>query len=295
MLPFGSHSTVPSSYPAARTAATRIYDHLARHLSAANQQGEEVTEGPDVDAIEAMIETAFWASLRREEGYLPRISLAFVAPRAVEWPLMFGRRLPLAAEPLTRLGPAVERPGIHLGVWREGGQFCVWGATRRLPPFSFVIEVVAPGLLVVKHSRGGESEKFVNVAVLQGDQVKVIDEESARSLDCPDLLRSLFGIDNQRESFDLANPLINLAISMRAHGRGGSLLVVPADSESWRESVAQPVLYDVVPPFSVLANLMRDRVSGNQGQGWAEALRQAVGTVAGLTAVDGATIMTDNY
>jgi hypothetical protein len=49
------------------------------------------------------MDAAFWASLRREEGYMPRMSLAFVAPEKVKWPLMFERRLPLAAQPLTRL------------------------------------------------------------------------------------------------------------------------------------------------------------------------------------------------
>src|SRR2546430_2483883 len=83
--------------------------------------------------------------------------------------------------------------GIHLGVWREGEQFYVWGATRNLPAFCVVLEVVAPGLLVVKHSRGDESEKFVNIAVLQGDEIKMIDEKSASLPDCPDLLTSLLG------------------------------------------------------------------------------------------------------
>jgi hypothetical protein len=40
-----------------------------------------------------MIEVAFWASLRREEGYMPRISIAFVAPEAVRWPSIFERWL----------------------------------------------------------------------------------------------------------------------------------------------------------------------------------------------------------
>jgi hypothetical protein len=136
------------AYPAARTAAARIHAHFMRHV-ATIQVGRKSVAVPDTETIEAMIEAAFWASLRREEGYMPRISLAFVAPEAVRGPLMFERRLPLAAQPLTRLGPAVERPGIHLGVWRDDEQFFVWGATRNLPPFCAVLEVVAPGLVVV--------------------------------------------------------------------------------------------------------------------------------------------------
>jgi hypothetical protein len=284
------------AYPAARAAAARIRAHFARHLAAsAAHQDAEAKAMPDTAAIEAIIEAAFWASLRREEGYTPRISLAFLPPETVKGPLMFERRLPLAAQPLTRLAAAVERPGIHLGVWRDGEQFFVWGATRNLPAFCVVLEVIAPGLLVIKHSRGDESEKFVNVAVLQGDEIKMIDEQSARLPDCPDLLTSLLGFDTQHASSESVSVLIRLAVSMRAHGRGGSLLVVPSNAELWRESLAQPVQYALVPPFSALAELMEGREAGPAGHLWVDALRRAVEGVAGLTAVDGATVINDRY
>jgi hypothetical protein len=284
------------AYPAARAAAARIHAHFARHIAAhSSHQGIHAATVPDTGAIEAIIDTAFWASLRREEGYMPRISLAFVAPETVKWPLTFERRLPLAAQPLTRLSPAVERPGIHLGVWRDGEQLFVWGATRSLPKNCLVLEVIAPGLLVVKHSRGDESEKFVNVAVLQGDEIKMIDEQSARLPDCPDLLTLLLGFDTQHASSGSVSVLIHLAISMRAHGRGGSLLVVPAKTDVWRESVMQPLQYAVVPPFSALAELMQNRNSDEPDRRWLDALTRAVEGVAGLTAVDGATVITDQY
>ncbi len=278
------------AYPAARDAAARIRAHFVRHLA---QQARDPVAAPAIDAIEAIIEAAFWASLRREEGYLPRISLALVEPDSVPSSLRFERPLPLAAQPLTRLAPAVERPGIHLGVWRDDGQFYVWGATRNLPAFCIVLEVIAPGLLVVKHSRG-ESGKFVNVAVLEGDEVKMIDEESARLPDCPDLLTSLLGFDTQHVSNESVSILIRLAISMRAHGRGGSLLVVPSQSERWRESVLHPVLYALVPAFSVLADLALDAAIAPDRR-WVDPLQRAIDGVAGLTAVDGATIITSRY
>jgi hypothetical protein len=286
---------IQPAYPAARAAALRIGAHFARHLVAPQpQQGRKAAAVPDAAAIEAIIEAAFWASLRREEGYMPRISLALVAPETVQGSLKFERRLPLAAQPLTRLSPAVERPGIHLGVWQEGEQFFVWGATRHLPAFCLVLEVISPGLLVVKHSRADESEKFVNVAVLQGDEVKMIDEQAARLPGCPDLLTSLLGFDTQHASGESVSLLIHLAVSMRAHGRGGSLLVVPSKTDLWRESVVQPVLYALVP-FSALAELLQERVAKDADRRWADALRRAVDGVAGLTAVDGATVISDQY
>ena len=283
------------AYPAARQAAARICFHFERHISGfAPHQVGPAFEVPDAIAVEAMIEAAFWASLRREEGYIPRISLAFVAPEAVNQPLRFERQLPLAAQPLTRLAPAVERPGIHLGVWRDSRQFFVWGATRNVPPFCLVLEVIAPGLLVVKHSRH-ESEKFANLAVLHGEEIKVIDESFTHLPDCPDLLASLLGDDPQQFSSESAGLLSRLAISMRAHGRGGSLLVVPAETQLWRESMARPVLYSVLPPFSALAELIHNRDARRADRHRADALRSAVDAVAGLTAVDGATVISDRY
>ena len=66
-----------------------------------------------------MVDAAFWASLQREEGYPPEISLAVLPPERALRPLMFAGALPLGPRALARLAPAVQRPGIHLGVWRE--------------------------------------------------------------------------------------------------------------------------------------------------------------------------------
>ena len=84
----------------------------------------------DTEDVAALIEAAFWASLRREEGYVPRISLALVAPDEVRDGMRFEKSLPLTAEPLTKLSGAAERPGIHLGVWREGGELRVGTSPR---------------------------------------------------------------------------------------------------------------------------------------------------------------------
>lgn len=283
------------AFPAAHAAAAQIRAHFERHIpTKPRRNGKRVAVAPDPAAIEAIIEAAFWASLRREEGYVPRISLAFVEADAVKWPLKFEQPLTLAAQPLARLAPAVERPGIHLGVWRDGESFSVWGTTRYLPPYCFVLEVIAPGLLVVKHSRE-ESEKFVNIAAFHGNEVKFIDERFGRQPDCPDLLNSLLGFDIESADNKSASVLIHLASSMRAHGRGGSLLVVPEGNQEWRKSVSQPALYSLLPPFTELAELIQGRGDGNPGRRWLDALRRSVDVVASLTAVDGATVIDDRY
>jgi hypothetical protein len=285
------------AYPAAHALAPRAHAHFARHLNDARaHDGGVLASLPDVDAIGAIIETAFWASLRREEGYVPRISLAFLAPEQAAQPLRFGHPLPLDAAALTRVAPAVAPAGIHLGVSRgDNGGLSVWGTVRTLPRLCFVLEVAAPGLLVVKHQRGGLLGKFVNVAVVEGDQIKVIDERASTLPDCPPLLTSLLGFDAPSSWVDSVNVLVQLAVAMRAHGRGGSLLMVVTGSDGWRESIVQPMSYAVEPPFVELAQLARERPDAARQRLWREALDEAVNAIANLTAVDGATVLNVNY
>lgn len=284
------------AYPAARAISVTTHEHFARRIAAARAKGKDgLADVPDASAIEAIVDAAFWASLRREEGYTPKISLAFLRPEQAGGPLRFEQRLPLDPVALSRLAPAVERPGIHLGVWRDGAILCVWGTTRDVPRICFVLEVVAPGLLVIKYRRGRETGKFVNVAVLEGDSVKFVDERGTSLPDCPELLTHLLGFGAPEPSADSVNVLLQLAASMRTHGRGGSLLVVPHGSDEWRESIVRPVPYAAEPPYSELAELMRREAAENATTIWQESLIDAVEMVAGLTAVDGAALINERF
>jgi hypothetical protein len=286
------------AYAVARTVAPTVAEHLRLHRAAlppspAEQPPFELL--PTADHIEALVDTAFWASVRREEGYVPKISLAFLRPLPEVWPLTFATPLPLEPSALTHLAAAVEQPGIHLGVWpAHDGQMAVWGTTHHIPPFCFVVEVVGPGLLVLKHRPRHESRKFVNLAVLEGDRIKIIDERASLVADCPALLTSMLGFDYTWLSDDALNVQVQLALAMRRHGRGGILLVVPADSDEWRESIVHPIGYAVEPPFGELADILQRHDSMPEHE-WAEDISRAIDSLAGLTAVDGATVITDRY
>ena len=282
------------SYKAARTASATIEKHFANQLMAAALRGDDnLAPEPTKQAIEAIIDTAFWTSLRKEEGRSPKISLAFVPPDKTGQPLMFERPLLLTPEVLIRLAPAVERSGIHLGVWQQDDEIYVWGTTQDIPGFCFVLEVVEPGLLVIKHRRIDGFGKFVNVAVLKGDEVKIVDEQSVSLPDCPALLTSLLGFSSPASWNDSVNLHVQLAVSMRAHGHGGLLLVVPADDHKWRESIIHPISYAIDPPFCGLADLMKEKVTKDNLTLWQEELTKEIASIAGLTAVDGATIIND--
>ena len=286
---------IQPTYAAAPLAADRIHLHLATHSIPAHFPVGRVATLPDAAALAALIDAAFWTSLRREEGYIPRISLAFVAPEQVDDAVSLAISLSLEPKDLTKLAAAVERIGLHLGVWPQQDELRVWGITRNLPAFCLILEVVLPGLLVVKQSPSEESGKFINVAVLQGDEIKIIDPQAAISPAYPPLLTSLLRLESQFATGSAVNVLLQLAVSIRAHGRGGLLLVVPTGSDAWTESILQPITYSVVPAFSGLADLMRKDAGSKPSRRWEDAMGRAVDGVAGLTAVDGATLITADY
>jgi hypothetical protein len=284
------------TYLAARMVAPALENHFAQHRAAAAQLGgPPLPPPPPAALLEAIIDVAFWASLRREEGRPPRISLALLEPEEAGQPLLFGHRLRLTPQVLIKLAPAVEHPGIHLGVGFDDEGLYVWGTASQVPPVCFVLEVVEPGLLVAKHRRADGFGKFINVAVLRGDQIRVVDEETEGLADYPVLRESLPAIPCPATAPGgrAVDVVLELARAMRAHGRGGLLLLVPPGSEAWRASVVQPLGYPVVPAFAGIADLLTD--ADRSHRDWQENLLDAIEIVGGYTAVDGATVLTRNY
>jgi hypothetical protein len=275
--------------------AARIEAHFATHLAAARQRGAaNLGHEPPARVVEAIIDVAFWASLRKEEGRPPKISIVLLQPHQASQPLVFGNRVRLTPDNLTKLAPAVESPGIHLGVWYEDDELYVWGTTLSIPGISFVLEVIEPGLLVVKHSQVDGFGKFINIAVLKGDDIKVIDDQSTGLYDCPALFTN--GPGGPKLFLDgNVNLMVELASSMRAHQRGGLVLIVPEDTQHWKNSIIQPMNYPVTPPFSGITKLIKQHKCERSKTDWQEALLRAIDIVGGYTAIDGATVINRSY
>jgi DNA integrity scanning protein DisA with diadenylate cyclase activity len=285
-----------STYQAAVSIAAQVECIFATHLELARSAGEvDLAPLPQAKFVEIIIDSAFWASLRKEEGHSPKISLAFLPPHQSNNPLLFKQRLPLTPLALTKIAPGVERAGIHLGIWHEDGEVYIWGTTTGIPNFCFVLDVSEPSLLVIKHRRFSGFGKFTNIAVLKGEQIKIVDASTTNNNDTPAIVMSLLDLTAPSYWNDAVNVMIQIAVSMRAHQRGGSLLVVRAESNNWLASIIKPIQYAVQPAFSGLSKLLsQDRKEASEIF-WQTALRREVEHLAGLSAVDGATIVNDNY
>ena len=284
-----------STYKAAAAVADTVVNIFTEHLDQAIAKGEtDMASVPSAHHVEHILDTAFWSSLRREEGNSPKVSIAFLSPEQAGLPLRFEHKLKFSPNVLTKLGPGVERPGVHLGVWFDEDGLYIWGTTHKIPNYCFVLDVSEPGLLVIKHRRSNGFGKFTNIVVLTGDQIKVVDEDSRNLPDCPVLLTSLLGFNSASPDHGV-NVLIQISTSMRAHKHGGSLLVVPSGSVAWRESIIHPMKYSLSPAFSGLSNLMKQDVKNWNNGIWQGELSREIDSIAGLTAIDGATVITDKH
>lgn len=284
-----------STYKAAGEVSSLLKDYFVQLVAARGEDRHGEISLPNEEEIETIIDVAFWASLRKEEGQATKISLAFLSPEQVGAPLLFGEHLPLTSHVLTKLAPGFERPGIHLGVCCKGGDLCIWGAIHTVPSFCFVLDISGPGLLVIKHRKMEGLGKFTNVAVLTGDEVKVVDEKSAMLPDCPSLLISWLGMARPTTEVASLNVLIQLAVSMRSHGRGGTMLIVPSHSDQWRKSLRQPINYAIDPVFEGLTSFLGDKEKLQEQKDRRSSLAREIDAIAGLTAIDGAIVINDRY
>jgi hypothetical protein len=274
----------------------KIHAYFERH-GEAYAGAPDVAHAPAREHVAGLINAVFWASLVQVEGRPTTLSIAYLPPEQSQQPFVFARPLPLEPNALAKVAPSAERPGIHFGAWpNAAGELEVWGMTRSIPLLCFVLDVASPGLIVVKHRHGGQGSKFVNAAVLAGDEAKLVDGAGSRTLECSSLLNTLIGWRTTRggaEWIDPTNVFVQLALSMRAHRRGGTMLVVPAAHDEWRTSIASPILYCAREPFGGLRDHARRAAEDGARRRHRAALGRVVDAIAGLTAVDGATIVTD--
>ncbi|MEO7965883.1 MAG: putative sensor domain DACNV-containing protein, partial [Gemmatimonadaceae bacterium] len=279
-------------HPEATKVAERVIELLSRRAQFPDDPSIVVAPLPTAEDVAETVDIAFWGSMRREEGETPTISLAFVRPDALDAPLQFQKKIVFSAISLARLAPAVRRPGIHLGIKRSRGTLALWGTTRHIPPYCLVLEVSDAGLLVLKYRQETERAKYVNLAVIEGDRLKMVAQSDGIEAGCTTPLTEQFGLDEATNPWrGIGDILVELAVSMRALRHGGTLLVVPAEHDEWRTSLVSTLPYAVKPAYTALGDLLGAPRPGRLDEIGVETLHPLIDTIAGLTAVDGATVL----
>src|SRR5690606_27573509 len=91
------------------------------------------------------------------------------------------------------------------------------------------------------------------------------------------------------------NILVEIALSMRRHGRGALLLIVPSISSDWLMSIVQPISYQLNPAYALLPIDKESEEELGNFNGYRAKLFRAINSIGGFSAIDGATVITSDH
>ena len=189
--------------------------------------------------LEKVIDTAYWASHVTEERHQIKLSLVLREYEQSSNIFHFDRSISLNSKNLVKLGSALESSFSDICIWPDKrGQFKIWGLRMRSThnlTTDLWIQVLGPGnILIICYGR--------SIAALIRNQAVFVDPTNLFATIVPKICSI-----NENHTFDPTqylrlNTLLYIAQAMRAHERGGILLVIPEGSD-WKKSIGQPLGY----------------------------------------------------
>jgi hypothetical protein len=307
----------PHLFPAQGECVSRIHNQL-QHLANIKAGTRFSTSGPRPtrEQLSTIIETAFWASLRPNEGRMTQVRLTFLSPEQVSDNIVFASPVSFDDSAIIKLAPAVPQ-GCCLGTIMVGEGMKIWGFARESiirALDTVIIEIAEPGTVRV------DIGPFRPYMVLNGRSNDVIE---ATGSDLAHNLRIKLGKALAAEDFletqAVWRECIALAdlVRMILHdGHGGAVLLVPSVNGGWSDSL-DPFPYRLKTPDSTIRAIRRElnqsselgevftelssadipgdlknRIVGAFHQNDGSAKLSAVEVVATLARVDGAVVMT---
>jgi hypothetical protein len=192
------------------------------------------------DQLSTIIESAFWASLRSDEGRATRTWLSIASPETFGDALVFETPIPLSETNVARLAPAVPRGG-SLIVSTTNSAIDIRGFERSRSPIGFDdvrIEIAGPAS--IKVSIG----VFKPFAVLDGRSNLILAAaETSLAHYLRRVLRKSFPDNDFWETQAVQRECTafrDLARLIMSDGHGGIVLIVPGYIGQWWESLTSP-------------------------------------------------------
>jgi len=192
-----------------------------------------------LESLAKLIETTYWASQIIEEGQLVKFSVVMKGVENAPDIFCFESPILLNLKNLIKLGAALDSSFSDICVYQdENGALRIWGLRIRTPNHlttDLWIQVLGPGnILVLCYGK--------SIAALIGNQAVFVDPSNLIRTILPKL-----SSDGKEQVFDSIkffrfNTLLYISQAMRAHQRGGTLLVVP-EGNSWGKSIEKPITY----------------------------------------------------
>lgn len=279
-------------------------EHSGTLFSYANS-GEtlhSVTSIPSRKHLKEIVETAFWASLQREEGRPLEFSVGYnESVRSVtkfynNRYFLFDRPLPFNVNSIAKIAPAVGRRNLGIAV-APTPELSICGLLNHFGA-PFIVRTLDPGQLAIKFLDTTVAAVSGTAAIWIGDQL------STRN--GPVWYR------NDGGSTHAMGAILSALRAMRVLHHGGAIIIVP-EGDAWRSSVHENIPYFGEDYFTGIYEAMYELDQAERNQmlqnryeeeevrlnsamvaQWKGRLEEASADLAQLTAVDGATVVTKN-
>jgi hypothetical protein len=249
--------------------------------------------------LKELLEVSLWASLTTEERRQHRFSVVYVSPENIMDYIAFAAPLPFNPETLAKLSPALESTGT-VAVWSkkdDEDKLEIWGFTHPLlsQGSGILVTAIAPAQLLL-WLRAYEVK-----AKVTGIKAEMVEDWLFREffdkiwpVYHPD---PHFVVNAQRKLY-----LKKIALSMRDHGHGGALLIIPPENKEWSPLIEEGQ-FKLKTPYGKFKEdlekqdeIVRQCADGDTEAGRSiERLPRALGAIAQLTAVDGATLIRADF
>ncbi len=275
------------------------------HPNYEREPDEVVPQAVGREQLRSFVETAFWASLKHEEGRFHQFTLGLLSPQAPHTPFLFDQPVELNAHELAKMAPALPPKDLYVGVWTgDDGRLAIWGFAASgdtgMSGASLSATTVAPGEILVSFMEYALPHFSILITGTRWESVG-----NSKYLEW--LVPESKTKGDERLEFSLLMPPVDyrtIANAMNEHRHGGTLLIVP-DDDGWRDSVRLPVKFaggtfpraalDVRRRDTIREEARKQRPLWNESEAYKIAkvvAEKSLRAVGGLTAVDGAAVIT---
>lgn len=286
------HTNHQSPFPIDGSLVVGVHDFLKK---------SQIKVSPET--ISELVNVAFWASLRTEEGVTAPIAIAYQSKsKHNDANFELDRPVDFSVEALVKLSPIIRDGKALLTVYKNSRDLLKISGIRNSDEFpNFAIRSDSPGGISITAKR----KIVADVIPGRRPRVRVFQGINTFYNIMHDLLLESTLFDAGQK--DMAEIILYHLCKAMLHGHGGTILIVPSNNNDWEKSIsfkykinennsgisvatrqwlkkakASGVVYDglpVLPENSVEEN--RIKIISN--------------AIGGITAVDGATVINSDY
>jgi transcriptional regulator with XRE-family HTH domain len=248
-------------------AIAQIHAQLG-HLAKIGLEIRQLVDGwetPTREQLRNLIEVAFWASLRTNEGRPTRVHVTIAARTMIPDAVPLATPVEYDEIQVAKLAHVVPAGGC-LALSAFEGTLKVWGLARSLPGNwidTVVVEISGPGIVRVTL---GPLQPFAvfharSASMIEGSRISFaahLQRILRKELPVTDILETQAV---WRECLVLAH-LVRMIVD---EGHGGTVLIVPAEEGGWLDSL-DPFAFRFAKPDSSIRNWIRRELTGGMAR-----------------------------